>query len=1475
MANNVVRKDVIEIGFKTDMGSLNKLTSGMDNLKKSVSSVGRGDGLDEIKKQAKNASSSVNSLNSEAKKTTGSIKAMANVSVDKLTNGLKNMSTHLKDIAKKASGAAYNGLKKLAGISFKALAAGLGGAATAIAAVVKKSVQSFGDYEQLVGGVETLFGTGGAKTVEEYANSVGKSVAQVQTQYNSLKASENKVLENSKVAYKTAGLSANDYMETVTSFSASLLQSVGGDTMKAAEKADTAIVDMSDNANKMGTSMEFIKNAYQGFAKQNYTMLDNLKLGYGGTKEEMERLLADAGKLANKKFNLNNLSDVFEAIHIIQTELGITKTTEKEAATTIQGSFNSMKAAWSNMLTALVTGGNDYDTYVDNLIGTVGTFGKNIMPVIEKSLSGVGKLAEDVAPIIEEKLPELVDTLLPPLIKAATSLLKGFIKALPNIIKSFAGEIPNIVKQVGEGISEAFGDSSFLSSFGNFFSDNAKSISKFVPLLLGLVVALKAVSGASSKIGSISNLFGKSGKSGGSENGSGSMLGGLTNTFKTLANTNTKVILKGISNLAIIIGGLTLIAVVLMALAPYMAKLTDTKSFLKLVAAIGILGLVGTALAKLASLVGNIPVATVAKGLANIAIILGGMTVLFLIIGATSLINFDLSKILKIVAIIGVIGVVGAALAGLAGLIGLIPIPVVLAGLANIALVIGGMTALILAYGALSEIPNFNEFLSKGGDTLANLFTQIGKIAGSLIGGIGEGISASLPKIGENLTAFANAVSPMFQTFSGVDMSGVANFFSSLGSFMLQMAGNDLISIFTGGSDLATVGTDLTNFANNASGFFSTVALLPAAGFTNASLLFQSLADIGNVPKTGGLVQWFSGETDFAALSDGLTKLTSEGVVSFFNTVSTLPQAGFDNAKNLFQSLADIGNVPKSGGLKQWFTGENDFAGLSEKLPPFGEAMAKFYTSISSIEDFTKISQLFEALAKIDEAVPKKGGVAQLFSGESNLSVLGEELKAFGDSASGFFTQVNTLDVSKMDALWDSLKKSEEVTAGISGILDERINDLVGKISMLPTKMADGIKNSGQSLSDAFVTIWVEAVNACVSPVNKLISGANWILKQFGSDKVIASWTPYAKGTNGHKGGNALVNDGSGAELVQMPNGNAFIPKGRNVLIPNAPKGMKVLPADQTAQLMGKGSATFRYAKGTGKIDIWDYVDNASGLISKVADKYVTYGKVKGFALSAGKSMVSTIQGEMSPWAKKLYDEYGALSIANYVASKGVEQWRSTVIRALKMENQYSEDNVKRTLYQMQTESGGNPRAINLWDSNAKKGIPSKGLMQVIDPTFKSYARAGFDKNIYDPLSNILASIRYAVARYGSLAKAYQGHGYANGGIATKPSIFGENGAEMAIPLKASKRKRGLSLWGQAGSMLGVNYGSYSPESDGENYQSSNSVENNTYAPVFNLTISGTNDDRTMARKVKQWISEALDETFDSLYRQNKRIQEI
>ena len=319
-----------------------------------------------------------------------------------------------------------NGLKTAAKIG----AAAVGAAAAGIAALTTAAVNNYAEYEQLVGGVETLF-----------------------------KTSSGRVMEYAENAYKTAGLSANEYMETVTSFSASLLQSLGGDTEAAVKYADTAITDMSDNANKMGTSMEMIQNAYQGFAKQNYTMLDNLKLGYGGTKEEMARLIADAAELSDTvDAQSMSFDNIVEAIHVVQTEMGITGTTAKEAGTTIQGAVSSMKSAWENLLTGLADGNANIEQLVDNLVTTIvgdgtetnlGVLG-NVLPAVETALNGASALVGSALPQIMEIIPTIINANLLLLAEAAVgiiqSLMDGISQNQSNLFTTVLGVITYLAK---------------------------------------------------------------------------------------------------------------------------------------------------------------------------------------------------------------------------------------------------------------------------------------------------------------------------------------------------------------------------------------------------------------------------------------------------------------------------------------------------------------------------------------------------------------------------------------------------------------------------------------------------------------------------------------------------------------------------------------------------------------------------------------------------------------------------------------------------------------------------------------------------------------------------------------------------------------------------------------------------------------------------------------------------------------------
>lgn len=322
------------------------------------------------------------------------------------------------------SGMASSGLSGIA-TAGKAMGVAIGAATVAVGGLVKASIEQYSQYEQLTGGVETLF-KNSSDTVVKYADE----------------------------AYKTAGMSANEYMSTITGFSASLLQGLGGDTAKAAEIGNRAVIDMSDNANKMGTAIENIQNAYQGFAKQNYTMLDNLKLGYGGTKTEMERLLVDAEKVSGIKYNISNFSDVIEAIHVIQTQMGITGTTAKEASSTIEGSLNMTKSAWTNLLTGMADDNANFDTLINNLVDSAGAFGNNILPRIEIAINGVAKLIEKLLPPIMDKIPQIILNILPGLVTAGMQIIQNLITGIQTNLPTITTTIISVITTLLTGFMQ-------------------------------------------------------------------------------------------------------------------------------------------------------------------------------------------------------------------------------------------------------------------------------------------------------------------------------------------------------------------------------------------------------------------------------------------------------------------------------------------------------------------------------------------------------------------------------------------------------------------------------------------------------------------------------------------------------------------------------------------------------------------------------------------------------------------------------------------------------------------------------------------------------------------------------------------------------------------------------------------------------------------------------------------------------------
>ena len=371
--------------------------------------------------------------------------AKAYVQIVPSAQGIKDSITSV--LSPEADSAGKKAGTGIAGAIKKAIAtAGIGIA-------LKKAITEGAALEQSTGGIETLF-KDSADTMKKYAQE----------------------------AYKTAGVSANSYMEQATSFSASLLQSVSGDTKAAANAANQAIIDMADNSNKMGTSLQDIQNAYQGFAKQNYTMLDNLKLGYGGTKTEMERLLADAQKLSGVKYDISNLSDVYEAIHVIQNSLGITGTTAVEAASTLSGSFASMKAAFNNFLGYLVIG-EDIEPYIRQLVQTAATFlFNNLLPAIGNIIislpSALVTFVTTALPIIAEQGKRMIDAVISGINGGCPSLLSSGSEGVMNFITGMVNKLPDVITGIGDIITNLL--EAILDAMPEFLAKGAEIIQNLV-----------------------------------------------------------------------------------------------------------------------------------------------------------------------------------------------------------------------------------------------------------------------------------------------------------------------------------------------------------------------------------------------------------------------------------------------------------------------------------------------------------------------------------------------------------------------------------------------------------------------------------------------------------------------------------------------------------------------------------------------------------------------------------------------------------------------------------------------------------------------------------------------------------------------------------------------------------------------------------------------------------------------------------
>ena len=400
----------------------------------------------------------------------------------------------LGDAEKEAKSSADK-IKSAFGAIGKATVAAVGASATAIGALTKKSLDAYGEQEQLVGGIQKLFGNMGM-SVEEYAEAMGESVDNVRGKWEQLEAAQTIALQNAKEAYRTAGVSANEYMQSATSFSAALINSLGGDTEEAARVADMAMRDIADNANTFGTySAQELAGVYQGLAKGMFTTLDNLNLGFGGTKEGMEKLIAKANELKEANGEMGDLSiesfaDMVEAIHLVQDSLNITGTTEREAATTIQGSLGMTKAAWQNFVAGLADSEADLDQLISNVVESATSLVNNVLPKIETVLTSIARAIPTVLPTLVEEVVRIATDTLPELVKAAVSLVKGFVNGILKNIDAVIDAAFDIVDTLIDGLFGGDNISKIVTAAFQIIEHLANGLTENIPTLLPAVVEI-------------------------------------------------------------------------------------------------------------------------------------------------------------------------------------------------------------------------------------------------------------------------------------------------------------------------------------------------------------------------------------------------------------------------------------------------------------------------------------------------------------------------------------------------------------------------------------------------------------------------------------------------------------------------------------------------------------------------------------------------------------------------------------------------------------------------------------------------------------------------------------------------------------------------------------------------------------------------------------------------------------------------
>lgn len=721
--------------------------------------------------------------------------------------------------------------------------------------------------------------------------------------------------------------------------------------------------------------------------------------------------------------------------------------------------------------------------------------------------------------------------------RVATGLI-----ALWGAVKLFKGvaSIFGKGKSIGSAITNLLGlkkgdDTSALTQSGGGFLSNPAKVAKTmgsIAIILGGATLLITALGAFMKIpymkefmsggfNVIAKLF---------ENllpiaTSIGVLGLLAKAFEVMKISPTTA-LKGIADFAILLGGLEVLITAMGALNSipmfddFLNNGIDVThrlfGVLKEMFDYEVLGSIA-----LIALFGNVPVQTAALGLANFAIILGGLDVLVTALGALNSIPgfsdflnngievtnklFDVLRSMFDLQVLGSIAAIAA--------FSLVPVPVTLMGLANLALILGGITAVVSAFAALSMIDGFDDFISRGGDTLANLFGQLGKIVGTAIAEFGSAVTNTLPDIGTNIAGFAENVKPFFEMTQDTDFSSVSGFMGALSEMFLVLTGEKIVSFFTGGVDLPAVGTQLAEFATAAEPFFTSVSTMGDSAFENASKMFAALDGLNNYSfKDGGLAQLFTGSLNIGYVGTQLAEFAT-GAEPFFTAVSGLPENSFTNADKMFGALEGLNNYSfKSGGLAQLFTGTLDLTSIGQQLSDYATNGKAFFDTVATMPDtgFDNATKMFAALEGLNNYSFKTGGLAQLFTGSLDLSSIGTQLSDFATNSSTFFTTAGSVDATSIESavkIFDALGdlnaydfKSGGLAQLFTGSFDissvgSQLSDFATDVSAMPdfsklTEFTTSLSGFGSAVSTASsnVTSGMTSITTSVTGLESAIS---------------------------------------------------------------------------------------------------------------------------------------------------------------------------------------------------------------------------------------------------------------------------------------------------------------------------------------------------------------------------------------------------